>query len=232
MNKIIALVGRSAVGKTTLEKLLEKEHGFAPLISHTSRPRRDGEIEGNEYYFTDNDTILKMIEDDMVLEDVSYIVNGEEWRYALARTEVAAKTKKNKNTIVTVNPHGIKQLMEQPDVASQMIIVYMVADDNLQFRYYQRESESLDTAKKWKQRKYQDDLDFTMFEEIIIPELQEMNIPIIKYDNTLNDKPEMNEEDVLRFLEVLEAYNKDCKENYFKLNSKYFDYWLKTKNVL
>lgn len=223
MNRIIVLVGRSAVGKTTLEKLLEKDHDFVPLISHTSRPPREGEIEGNEYYFTNNEEISKMVAAKQVLENVEYTVNGELWYYALAREEFLNKQKVSDKLIVTINPHGVAQLLEHQDFTSKMIVVYMVAEDNLQFRYYAREHESLETAKKWKQRKYQDDVDFEIFEKEIIPKMQAMRIPVIKYDNTLNDRPTMENEDVLDFIRIIDQYLDDEENAYRNLNDIYFN---------
>ena len=49
MNKII-LVGKGASGKDHLRKILEGR-GFTYGISYTTRPPREGEIDGQDYYF-------------------------------------------------------------------------------------------------------------------------------------------------------------------------------------
>lgn len=50
MNKLFVLYGKSASGKTTIEKML-RNAGFQHLISYTTRAKRDGEIDGHDYYF-------------------------------------------------------------------------------------------------------------------------------------------------------------------------------------
>ena len=49
---IFVISGPSGSGKSTLvRKLLEREKGAAFSVSHTTRPRREGEVEGEDYYF-------------------------------------------------------------------------------------------------------------------------------------------------------------------------------------
>lgn len=50
---IIAIVGASGSGKTYMSKLLQDELNVFTIISHTTRPKRGGETEGQDYYFID-----------------------------------------------------------------------------------------------------------------------------------------------------------------------------------
>lgn len=45
------LVGRSGSGKSTMARFLEKELGLKRCITHTTRPPREGEVDGRDYYF-------------------------------------------------------------------------------------------------------------------------------------------------------------------------------------
>ena len=50
--KIIALFGEAGVGKDALQNFILKKHpGYNKLISYTTRPKRDNETEGQDYYF-------------------------------------------------------------------------------------------------------------------------------------------------------------------------------------
>ena len=55
--------GPSGAGKTSIaQSLLEKDLGFHLSISATTRPPRDGEIHGQDYYFLDEKTFLESID--------------------------------------------------------------------------------------------------------------------------------------------------------------------------
>ena len=45
---IIAIVGASGSGKTTLSKYLQRKYGIPAIVSTTTRPRREGEVEGED----------------------------------------------------------------------------------------------------------------------------------------------------------------------------------------
>ena len=48
---MIILVGESASGKSTIEKILTEKYGYKKTISYTTRQPRDGEINGVNYHF-------------------------------------------------------------------------------------------------------------------------------------------------------------------------------------
>ena len=58
---IIVLVGRTASGKSTVAKELEK-HGFERIITYTTREKRPNEVEDVDYHFIDNQKFLDMAE--------------------------------------------------------------------------------------------------------------------------------------------------------------------------
>lgn len=51
---IIAIVGASGSGKTYLSKLLQEHLGVYLIVSHTTRPMREGEIEGVDHYYIES----------------------------------------------------------------------------------------------------------------------------------------------------------------------------------
>lgn len=85
---IIILVGPSGSGKTTLGKELEKS-GIQPLISYTTRPKREGEHFGIDYYFYTEQELerRKKVGTISPVEEVTYSGNI----YGLDSTEVAIK---------------------------------------------------------------------------------------------------------------------------------------------
>ena len=60
--QIIALFGESGVGKDALQNLILKQcPTYNKLISYTSRPKRDYEIDGKDYHFVTSECFKKMI---------------------------------------------------------------------------------------------------------------------------------------------------------------------------
>lgn len=54
--KTIIITGPMASGKTTLAKYLENEYGYKRIVTFTTRPKREGEVDGIDYWFISNET--------------------------------------------------------------------------------------------------------------------------------------------------------------------------------
>ena len=48
---MIVIVGESASGKSTVEKILNEKYGMRKVVSYTTRPPRDTEVNGVDYNF-------------------------------------------------------------------------------------------------------------------------------------------------------------------------------------
>ena len=101
---IIVLLGASGSGKSTIENELATHHGFEKIISYTTRPHRNGEINGKDYYFTNNETFNEMKEDGLFAEYDKYSQNR---LYGSLRTDYVAG-----NRVVVITPYGLRQLKE------------------------------------------------------------------------------------------------------------------------
>ena len=53
MGKIFYIMGKSSSGKDTIFKRLTQELNYKTIILYTTRPIRDGETNGKDYYFVD-----------------------------------------------------------------------------------------------------------------------------------------------------------------------------------
>lgn len=71
---VVILSGPSGVGKTTVSMILEKE-GFKRGVSVTSRPKRPGEKDANDYFFVTKEEFLEKIENKDFLEYVEIFGN-------------------------------------------------------------------------------------------------------------------------------------------------------------
>jgi guanylate kinase len=78
----IILVGKAAAGKDHLRKILEGR-GFRYGVSYTTRPPRQGEIDGRDYYFLEENEFKTLIEQGFFYEYVTF--NG--WFYGTSKEQ-------------------------------------------------------------------------------------------------------------------------------------------------
>lgn len=86
MGKIVCLMGKSSTGKDTLfKRLLEDgELGLKKIVPYTTRPIRDGEREGVEYFFTDEPGFGRFRKCGRIIEVREYHTFHGLWRYFTA----------------------------------------------------------------------------------------------------------------------------------------------------
>ena len=82
---VIGICGKSAAGKdSTATRLVEeyKKIGIPAkkVISYTTRPPREGEVDGVDYHFVDLETFVEMQYDDKFIEHTEF----RGWRYGTA----------------------------------------------------------------------------------------------------------------------------------------------------
>jgi len=100
----------SGGGKTTLiRRLLAHPPGGAPLhfsVSHTTRPRRDGEVDGREYHFVTAAEFEKMTRHDDFLEHNE--VHGN--FYGTAKSEVLPRLAAGQDVILDIDVQGARDI--------------------------------------------------------------------------------------------------------------------------
>ncbi len=104
MSKIILITGPSGVGKGTIEKELFKDESLnlSFSISATTRPKREGEFEGEHYYFISKNKFEQLIKEKAFLEYNKHFDNY----YGTLYEEVDSKLKKGKNVLIEVETVG------------------------------------------------------------------------------------------------------------------------------
>ncbi|MDD2968514.1 MAG: guanylate kinase [Lachnospiraceae bacterium] len=83
MGKIFYIIGKSSSGKDTIfKKLLEDQDlNLKTIVSYTTRPIRDGEENGVEYYFVDENVVKRAEKDGTLIELRSYHTCHGNWMY-------------------------------------------------------------------------------------------------------------------------------------------------------
>lgn len=134
-NKLI-LVGKAASGKDHLRKRL-MDKGLNYGISHTTRPPREGEVDGQDYHFVTEEEFLSIIDQGDMVEYQQFIG----WYYGMAVWEW------NKADVIILNAEALEQL--SPEVRKECTVIYL--DIPLEVRE-QRMLERNDTDDNYKRR--------------------------------------------------------------------------------
>jgi guanylate kinase len=106
-------------------------------VSATTRPRRNGEVEGRDYYFLSEEEFLARVERGEFLEHVVY-VSG---RYGTLRSEVDRVFAGGKSCVLELETVGARKVQESsPDAVS--IFIAAPSFDELERRLRERATES------------------------------------------------------------------------------------------
>ena len=101
---IYCLLGESASGKSTIEKRLE-QYGLIRIISSTTRPIREREQNGVDYYYISEDEFK--INLDRYYEHTQY----RDWYYCI--DPIKNNIDLNNNYVCVIEPHGYKSLIKK-----------------------------------------------------------------------------------------------------------------------
>ena len=119
MYKVVAIMGKSASGKTTLQKAIAKQFNVNEIVSTTTRPKRDREKEGVDYKFVTIEQFTeKVLSGDMLEAD-----DFNDWFYG---TEISALNE-NKVNVGVFTPNGVEALAQ--DGRIDLKVIYIDADD-------------------------------------------------------------------------------------------------------
>jgi len=110
----------SGAGKTSLVKaLLEAETGIEVSVSHTTRAKRDGEVQGGDYHFTDKDDFQALVANGGFLEHATVFGNS----YGTSKASVENQLAEGVDVILEIDWQGAKQVRGlMPDSCSVFIL--------------------------------------------------------------------------------------------------------------
>lgn len=108
MGKIFCIMGKSSTGKDTIFKRLvnDPDLGFKAVNLYTTRPIREGEKDGDEYFFIDEQTLLKLEYEGKIIEKRSYNTIQGIWHYCLVDDGRVDLEKYNYLLITTLEGYG------------------------------------------------------------------------------------------------------------------------------
>ena len=83
MGSIFYLMGKSSSGKDTLYKKLmgDEDLSLQTLVMYTTRPIREGEMEGREYHFVSEEKMRSLRDEGRLIEVRTYPTMHGDWHY-------------------------------------------------------------------------------------------------------------------------------------------------------
>ena len=132
---IIALMGKAGSGKDTIMRALLKQPAFkdaAPIISCTTRPKREHEKDGVDYHFLTKEQFTDKILSGEMLEATVF----NDWCYGTSLDNLTS----NKVNIGVFNPEGVGLLRGRPNINLKLIYVEARDKDRL-MRQLNREND-------------------------------------------------------------------------------------------
>lgn len=124
MYNIIALIGEAGSGKDTIMKeVLKQDFSLHEIISCTTRPMREGEAEGVNYYYLTGEQFGQLVLDNKMLEATLF----NNWFYGTSLTSLDS----NKINIGVFNPAGIDAIVSNPNVNVKVFYIKASAKNRL-----------------------------------------------------------------------------------------------------
>lgn len=147
-NKLLILLGHSNCGKSYTVKELLKTTNFKTCVSHTTRKKGVGEVEGIDYYYVTDDEFdkIKFVENREynTFENINDKKTEAIWKYGLSESELKDLSKPR---VVIVDLHGAMELSEY--LNDEVVIVYLEIDEKIRMdRALSRNRESIEEIKR------------------------------------------------------------------------------------
>jgi guanylate kinase len=141
---MFVLSSPSGAGKTTLSRMLiDRMPGLKMSVSVTTRAKRPGEVEGQDYLFVDKARFEEMVKRNELLEWATVFDN----RYGTPRVPVEEALTRGEDVLFDIDWQGTQQLREKAhdDVVSLFILPPSALD--LEKRLHSRAQDSHDVIR-------------------------------------------------------------------------------------
>jgi guanylate kinase len=123
---LVLISAPSGGGKTTIcKQLLAARPQMARAVTCTTRPPREGERDGVDYYFLDAESFLKRVQAGNFLEHATVYGNS----YGILKGEVLGKLRQGKDVLLSVDVQGAatirERAQEDPELRKSLVTVFL-----------------------------------------------------------------------------------------------------------
>jgi guanylate kinase len=119
---LIVLSGASGVGKDTiLQRMKERGMPFHFVITATSRPPRQGEVDGHDYFFVSKDEFAHMIEQGELLEHA--IVYGQ--HKGIPKQQVRQALESGQDVVMRIDVQGAETVRS---LCPEALLIYLMPE--------------------------------------------------------------------------------------------------------
>lgn len=124
----IILIGASGSGKSTIENELNNHCGYKKIVSYTTRKPRDGEVNGKDYWFVNEDTFKDMVKEGLFAEYEEYSQNRF---YGTLKSDYV-----DGDNVAVLTPNGFRQLQKSIPQMNNIITVLVRAKLGTRIKRY------------------------------------------------------------------------------------------------
>lgn len=139
---LIVLSGPSGVGKGAVRKVLMKDDSLnlAYSVSMTTRNPRNGEVDGEDYFFVTLETFENNIKNGELLEYAKFVSNY----YGTPKFYVEKLRNEGKNVLLEIETNGARQVMKKVKNDDRFVSIFLLPPNfkELEDRIRGRKSES------------------------------------------------------------------------------------------
>lgn len=122
--RVFYIIGKSSSGKDTIYKRLLRETNLKPIVPYTTRPMREGEMEGVNYFFVSSAEEMKSR--GKIIESRSYNTKLGVWTYA---TVDDGQIDLSTNSYLTIGT--ISSYCKIKDYLEDILPIYIEVDDGI-----------------------------------------------------------------------------------------------------
>jgi len=138
---LIVISGPSGVGKdSVVHRMKERDFPFHFVVTATTRPKREGEVHGRDYWFYSNDEFARMIEDN---EFIEYAIVYNDYK-GIPKSEVRNALATGKDVVMRVDVQGAETVRK---LAPEALLIFITceSEDELERRLRARKTETDDS---------------------------------------------------------------------------------------